>query len=247
VRTIFLTPTYNEAENLPILAARLLALEPPIEVLCVDDNSPDGTGRVADELALANRRFHVLHRAGPRGYAPASREGLAWCLARGFELIGTLDADLSHDPETVPALIAAVEAGADVAIGSRYVPGGELVVDWSGFRRAVSRAGSAYARFMIGTPTRDCTSGFRCYRASALSRTPFARLTCDGYCFLIEMLAKLVDSGAHVIEVPIHYVERRAGASKISRKIIAEAFWRTTLLGFSRAFGERRAVRGPRS
>lgn len=246
VRAVFLTPTYNEAENLPTLATRLLALEPPIDVLCVDDASPDGTGRIADEIAAAEPRFHVLHRTGPRGYARASRDGLAWCLANGYDLVGTLDADLSHDPDVIPQLLAAIAGGADLAVGSRYVPGGELVVDWGRFRQAVSKAGSAWARTMIGTHVRDCTSGYRCYRATALSRLPFATLTSDGYCFLIEVLAEMADTGGCVAEVPIRYVDRRAGASKISRAIIVEAFWRTTALGLSRVFGERRRTRDAR-
>jgi len=244
VPTIFLTPTYNEAENLRALAESLLALDPPIDVLVVDDNSPDGTGRIADDIAAADPRLHVIHRTGPRGYAPASREGLSWCLAQGYDVIGTMDADLSHDPSVVPSLVSAVRDGADLAIGSRYVTGGELVVDWGPLRRAVSQSGSAYARAMIGTPTRDCTSGFRCYRASTLGRLPFAELTSDGYCFLIETLADLVDVGGRIQEVPIRYVDRRAGASKISRRIVFEALARTTSLGFSRLFGERRKVRG---
>ncbi len=243
MRTIFLTPTYNEAENLPVLAEQLLALEPAIDVLCVDDDSPDGTGRIADDLAAANPRFHVLHRTGPRGYAPASREGLSWCLEHGYDLIGTMDADLSHDPASVPALISAVQDGADLAIGSRYIPGGELVVHWGPLRWAVSRVGSAYARVMIGTPTRDCTTSYRCHRATWLARVPFSELTSSGYCFLIETLAEFVDAGARVTEVPIRYVERRAGASKISRRIVLEALTRTTSLGFSRLFGSRRAAR----
>lgn len=243
MRTIFLTPTYNEADNLPALARKLLALEPAIDVLCVDDDSPDGTGHIADDFAASDPRFHVIHRNGPRGYAPASREGLSWCLERGYDLIGTMDADLSHAPASVSALISAVQDGADLAIGSRYIRGGELVVQWGPLRKAVSRAGSAYARVMIGTPTRDCTAGFRCYRAASLARMPFQQLTSDGYCFLIETLAQFVDAGARVVEVPISYVDRRAGSSKISRKIIFEAFARTTSLGFSRLFGSRRAVR----
>jgi len=209
----------------------------------VDDDSPDGTGAIADGLADANPRFHVIHRTTERGYARACREGLAWCLEQGYDLVGTIDADLSHDPSVVPALVAEVLSGADLAIGSRYVPGGKLVVDWGPFRRAVSRAGSAYARRMIGTGVRDCTSGFRCYRASSLAGIPFRDLTSDGYCFLIETLGLLVDSGASVKEVPITYIERQAGQSKISNKVIFEAFARTTALGFSRLAGTRRARR----
>lgn len=240
MRVVFLTPTYNEAANLPRLVDGLLALRPSIEVLCVDDASPDGTGQLAEEIAAADARFHVIHRTGPRGYALACREGLSWCLDHGFDLIGTMDADLSHDPAAVPALVEAVAGGADLAIGSRYVSGGELSVDWGFMRRAVSRSGSAYARAMIGTHVRDCTSGFRCYRAEALTRLPFGGLTSEGYCFLIETLAGLVDAGGCVAEVPIRYVDRQAGTSKISRTIIFEALWRATELGVSRVLGERR-------
>jgi dolichol-phosphate mannosyltransferase len=242
VRTIFLTPTYNEAANLATLAEQLLALEPQIEVLCVDDASPDGTGAIADEIAEANPRFHVMHRTGPRGYAAASRDGLAWCLGQGFELIGTLDADLSHDPSAVPDLVSAVELGADLAIGSRYVSGGKLVVEWGPVRRAVSQSGSRYARAAIGTNVRDCTSGYRCYRAESLADIDIASLTSDGYCFLVELLAALVDRGARIEEVPITYVDRRGGSSKISRRIIAEAFWRTSALGLARLTGRRKSA-----
>jgi dolichol-phosphate mannosyltransferase len=236
LKTVFVTPTYNEAQNLPTLAKRLLALDPPIDVLCVDDASPDGTGSLADAIAASSPRFHVMHRSGPRGYAAASREGLAWCLEHGYELIGTLDADLSHDPDSVPSLVSAVRSGADLAIGSRYVAGGSLIVDWGPFRRLVSRAGSAYASHALATSVRDCTSGFRCYRAAALRRTHFGELGSDGYCFLIELLAALIDEGADTEEVPIAYVDRHAGSSKISSAIITEAFWRTTLIALSRLF-----------
>lgn len=244
--TIFVVPTYQEAENLPVLAAQLLAIEPQLHVLCVDDASPDGTGAIADELAAGCDRFHVIHRTGPRGYSAACREGLEWCLDQGFDLIGTMDSDLSHDPARIPALVAAIDAGADLAIGSRYVEGGALVVDWGPIRRAVSQAGSAYGRTMIGTATHDCTSGFRLYRASTLAAVPFSAIRSEGYSFLIEMLAHLTDAGASVVEVPITYVDRQAGSSKISRSIIAEAFVLTTGIGLSRVFGSRRKKRAAR-
>lgn len=243
MRAIFMTPTYNEAANLATLAERLLALEPAIEVLCVDDASPDGTGRIADEIAAENPRFRVLHRTGPRGYAHASREGLRWCLEHGYDAVGTIDADLSHDPNDVPRLIHEIERGADLVIGSRYIDGGELVVDWGPLREAVSRAGSRWARLMIGTHVRDCTAGFRCYRAEFLEHLPFGQLTSDGYCFLIEVLAEVTDLGGRVVEIPVRYEDRRAGASKISKRVVTEALLRTTQLGFSRVLGERRRLR----
>lgn len=240
MRTVVMVPTYKEADNIEQLASRLLALEPPLDVVIVDDASPDGTGDIADKIALSEPRFHVIHRTGPRGYAAASREGLLWALDQGYDYIGSMDCDLSHDPDTLPVMRAALDRGADTAIGSRYMQGGRVEVDWGPVRRAVSRTGSSYARFMIGTQVRDCTSGYRCYRAEVLARLPIAEIRSEGYCFLIEVLAGLTDAGASIVEVPITYVDRRAGQSKISRKIILEALWRTTILGVARVSGTRR-------
>jgi dolichol-phosphate mannosyltransferase len=239
-RTVVVVPTYNEAENLPVLVERLGVEAPDVDILCVDDASPDGTGDVADRMAADSPRLHVLHREGPRGYARASRDGLSWALDRGYDLVCTMDADLSHDPATLPALLAASDPGADLVIGSRYMPGGELAVDWEPARRAVSRMGSAYARAMIGCSVRDCTSGFRCYRAAVLAELPFADLRSEGYSFLIEMLALLGERGSRIVEVPIRYIDRRAGASKISRAIILEALVVATRLGVRRLLGSER-------
>lgn len=235
--SLMIIPTYNEAENLPVLAGRLLAMEPAIEVLCVDDGSPDGTGDLADGLAAADPRFHVLHRTGKRGYARASVDGMRWALGRGYGVICTMDADLSHDPADVPRLLAALTGDVDVVIGSRYVTGGKLVVDWGPVRRAISKAGSAYARFMTGTGAHDCTAGFRAYRADVLGAVPLGGIRSDGYSFLIEMLALLRSAGARVAEVPVTYVDRRMGQSKISRVIVLEAFGVTTRLGLRRLVG----------
>ncbi len=232
--TIVIVPTYNEAENLPVLAARLLALDPPLEVLCVDDGSPDGTGRIADGLADLDARFRVIHRAGPRGYARACAEGMLWALAAGYEVVCTMDADLSHDPDSLPALLSAIATSADVAIGSRYVEGGSLEVDWGPVRSAISKAGSGYARAMVGTKVHDCTSGFRCYRADVLGRLPLGSIRSDGYSFLIELLAMLTAEKARIVEVPIAYVDRRVGTSKISRAIVLEALGVATGLGLRR-------------
>jgi dolichol-phosphate mannosyltransferase len=239
MRCAVVIPTYNEAENIGRLAERLLAIEPQLEIVVVDDASPDGTGALADEIAAAQPRFHVIHRTGPRGYSVASKEGMAFCIARGFEMVATMDADLSHDPDAIALLRAEVERGADLAIGSRYCEDGESLVDWGPVRRAVSWAGSGYARIMIGTSVHDCTSGFRCYRAATLARVPFAEIRSEGYSFLIELLGGLRDAGAAVVEVPICYVDRKAGQSKISRSIVFEALRRTTALGFARLTGSR--------
>lgn len=244
MRIAVVVPTYNESENVPRLAEALLSLEPSVHVVCVDDGSPDGTGEIADKIAAEESRFRVIHRTGERGYSVSSKEGMAWCIAEGFDLVCTMDADLSHDPKVLPKLVSAVENGADLAIGSRYTAGGRVEVDWGPIRRAVSQIGSAYARMMIGTSARDCTSGYRCYRASMLASVPIAEIRSEGYSFLIELLAALEDRNAVIVEVPITYVDRQAGCSKISRSIVFEALLRTTMVGLARMTGSRRrAVR----
>jgi dolichol-phosphate mannosyltransferase len=243
VSIVFVVPTYNEAENLEVLAARLLRIEPELHVMCVDDSSPDGTGAIADELAAGNDRFHVIHRTGPRGYSAACKEGLTWSLEHAFGMVGTMDADLSHDPSSIPALVAALDSGADLAIGSRYVDGGGLAVDWGPARRAVSRVGSWYARLMVGTQVHDCTSGFRLYRSTCIGDIPLSEIRSEGYCFLIEVLGMVTDANATVVEVPITYVDRCSGSSKISRTIIMEALVLATWIGLARILGLRRRRR----
>lgn len=237
--TLVVIPTYNEVENLRPLAERLLGLPVAVEVLCVDDASPDGTGQLADEIAAAEPRFHVIHRIADRGYARSSREGFAWGLARDYDVICTMDGDLSHDPGVLLGMVAQLGDDTDVVIGSRYTEGGSLEVDWNPIRRAVSEMGSAYARTMIGTHVRDCTSGYRCYRASALRDLDLATVHSDGYSFLIEVLSALVSSGARIQEHPITYVDRLRGKSKISRGIIFEALVETSALGIRRLAGKR--------
>jgi len=245
-RIIVCVPTYNEAENLPTLAERLLALEPAVDVVVVDDASPDGTGDIADSIADSCDRMHVMHRTEGKGYAPACRAGIAWCLDRDYKFVVTMDADLSHDPDVIPTLVETAQRdGADLVIGSRYVAGGGLEVDWGPLRRAVSQSGSAYARAMIGTPVHDCTSGFRCYRASSLFETHLEKTTSTGYFFCIEALSRIVDSGGTVDEVPIVYTDRVLGHSKISNGIVFEAFWLTTVLGLERLTGRRKILARP--
>lgn len=246
MRYVVVIPTYNEAENVPLMAERLLALDPAPDVLVVDDASPDGTGEVADAIAAANPRVRVLHRTGPRGYAAASVEGLSWARSQGYDVACTMDADLSHDPARLPAMLERIADGADAVIGSRYVPGGRLEVHWGAFRRAVSRAGSAYAHAMLAVGVKDCTSGFRAYSGAALAAIRFEAIESDGYCFLIEVLDHLRRAGCRVDEVPITYIERQLGRSKISRRIILEALVRTTVLGLRRVLGGRVAGPGQR-
>jgi dolichol-phosphate mannosyltransferase len=241
-RVVIVVPTYNEAENVRPLAERVLAADSSLDLLIVDDASPDGTGEICDEIAATEPRFHVLHRTGPRGYAPASQEGLRWALDQGYRAVGTMDGDLSHDPARIPAMLDRLAAGAGLVIGSRYVEGGGLEVEWGPIRRAVSQMGSAYARAMIGTRVCDCTSGFRLYSTAALGGLRFERLRSEGYAFLIEVLAELTAAGVRIDEVPITYIDRKAGASKISRRIVFEALGETTGLGLRRVFG--RSSRG---
>lgn len=243
VSVAVVVPTYNEVENLPVLVERLLALDPAVDVICVDDASPDGTGEAGDEIALSESRFRIVHRTGRRGYAPASLEGLKLAYDQGYEFVCTMDADLSHEPGALPALVARAQQGADLVVGSRYVPGGAVVAEWSAFRRAVSKSGSAYARAMLGAPVHDCTSGFRCYSRRALALITSDTLRSEGYCFLIEVLHLVLREGLETAEVPIRYVDRTAGRSKISRAIIAEALWRTTVFGVERALGADRPRR----
>jgi dolichol-phosphate mannosyltransferase len=236
-RVIVVVPTYNEADNVQALADRVLAALPGIELMIVDDDSPDGTGDIGDQIAAEQPRFHVMHRTADRGYARSSREGLAWCRDNGYDFVVTMDGDLSHDPARIPALLARARAGAGMVVGSRYIEGGAVEADWGPIRRAVSQIGSRYARAMIGTKVNDCTSGYRCYSASALAALRFEHMRSDGYAFLIEVLSQLVSAGVEIAEEPITYIDRQHGASKISKRIVLEALIETTGLGVRRFLG----------
>ncbi len=223
-------PTYNEAENLERIVAAILDAAPAgTGILVVDDGSPDGTGQIADRLAGEDGRVSVLHRAVKEGLGPAYIAGFARALADGAELIVQMDADFSHDPADVPRLIAAVRDGADLALGSRYVPGGG-VADWGWTRRAISRGGSTYARLWLGLPIRDLTGGFKCYRRETLAAIELPTVSALGYAFQIETTNRAVQAGYEVVEVPIVFRDRRVGNSKMSRAIVAEAAWRVPML-----------------
>lgn len=223
-------PTFNEADNLPTLVEAILAL-PGFRVLVVDDSSPDGTGRIAGELAAAAPdRVEVIHRTGPRGLGRSYVEGLTRAVESGARVVCQMDADWSHDPKYLPALVAAT-ARHDVAIGSRYVQG-ISVVNWPLRRLALSLWANQYVRIVTGLKVRDCTSGFRCWRREALARVDLSRIRSDHYAFLVEMLYKAVRSGATVAEIPIVFVERRVGQSKLSGPIVLESVlapWRIVL------------------
>jgi glycosyltransferase involved in cell wall biosynthesis len=223
VRACLILPTYNEAPNLERLVAAVRALGRPIEILVVDDASPDGTGRIADELARESDGLVVLHRTGARGYGEALTDGFRAALARGAETLLTMDCDFSHDPEAIPRLLEAL-AESDLVIGSRYAAGGELRA-WPLHRRLLSASANAFVRMLFALPASDCTSGFRAYRRAVVESIPWTELHSQGYSYLVELLYWAVRRrGARVREVPICFTERRAGKSKMGlREIVGGA------------------------
>jgi dolichol-phosphate mannosyltransferase len=221
-------PTYNEAENIgPVVAAavqRLGECAREHTVLIVDDNSPDGTGQIADRLATEDPRVEVLHRAAKEGLGPAYIAGFRQALEGGAGLVVQMDADFSHDPAYLPRLIAAADL-ADLVLGSRYVPGG-AITEWGGARRLISRGGSLYSRAVLGVPVRDLTGGFKCFRREVLEAIDLDSVAASGYSFQIEMTYRVLKAGFDVLEVPITFRERHTGDSKMSMAIVVEAVWR---------------------
>lgn len=215
-------PTYNEAENIRDLLTAILRELPAANVVVVDDNSPDGTAEIVNEVAKIDSRVHLIRRAGKLGYASAVLTGLNYASERGAQVIGHMDADFSHDPQKLPSLLKAIREGADVAIGSRYVAGGG-VEGWSLYRQVLSRGANWLVRTALNLPVRDCTSGFRLYRREALAKLKLHRLKVEGYGFLYLSTAMAVWEGLKIAEVPITFVDRRRGKSKLSRRIITEA------------------------
>jgi dolichol-phosphate mannosyltransferase len=227
VRATVCLPTYNERENVEAMVRALG--EHGVRVLVVDDNSPDGTGEIADRLASELDYVGVLHRERKEGLGPAYLAGFRRALADGAELVLEMDCDFSHAPDDVPRLIAAAESGADLAIGSRYVDGGSIG-NWGPVRRFVSAGGSWYARVLLGAPVRDLTGGFKCYRRRVLETIDLAAVHSKGYAFQIETTYRALRSGFRVVEIPIHFVDREEGGSKMSRAIVAEAIWKVPAL-----------------
>jgi len=226
-------PTYNEAENIASFAAAVRAKLPDsARILIVDDNSPDGTGEIADRLAAEDERVSVLHRARKEGLGPAYIAGFREALAAGAGLVLEMDSDFSHDPAYLPRLLAAAER-ADLVLGSRYVEGGG-VSDWSALRRAISRGGSAYARLVLGLEVRDLTGGFKCFRREVLEAIDLDSIEARGYAFQVEMTYRAIQQGFRVAEVPIVFRDRQAGSSKMNRAIVAEAVWRVPMLRLKR-------------
>lgn len=223
-RVLVVTPTYNERDNLPVLVEQVLARGPHYAILVVDDASPDGTGAVADALVAAHPgRVHVLHRTGKRGLGRSYVDALSQAVTMEVDVVCQMDADFSHDPQYLPDLVRGVtDNGFDLVIGSRYLHG-VSVVNWPLGRLILSTFANRYVRAITGLPARDCTSGFRCWRREALARLPLTQFVSDGYAFLVEMLFEAMGVGCRIGEVPIIYVERREGQSKMSRGVIVES------------------------
>ncbi len=228
-RVVIVMPTYNERQNLEIIAGRIREAVPDADVLVVDDNSPDGTGDLADKLAEADARVQVLHRSEKAGLGRAYVAGFTWALDRGYDLIVEMDADGSHRPEDLPRLLA-TSAGADAVIGSRYVPGG-TVVNWPKSREFLSRGANLYNRILLGVRVKDATGGFRVYRAATLREIDLNGIQSAGYCFQIDMTLRVLQAGLTITEVPITFIERERGSSKMSNTVILEAFTRVARWG----------------
>lgn len=241
MRVLVVLPTYDEAENVVEVVRRVRRVLPSAEVLVADDHSPDGTADLAEQTGREVGGVHVLRRPAKEGLGPAYKAGFAWAIDHGYDVVVQMDADLSHDPARVPELVARVEAGADYAIGARYIEGG-AIPDWPWYRRALSRWGNRYARFMLRLSGHDATTGFRAVRTDLLKRIDYEGVRADGYGFLIEMLYRFERAGAEGAEVPIVFRDRTRGKSKMSGRIVVEALLLVTWWGL----GGRLLRRGPR-
>ncbi len=228
-RLVVVVPTYNEADNLAWILARLREAVPWADVLVVDDGSPDGTGRIADDLAAADPAVSVVHRTAKAGLGAAYLHGFRVALERGYDVVGEMDADGSHQPEQLPRLVSAL-GDADLVLGSRWVPGGS-VVNWPRYRQALSRGGNAYTRWLLGIPVRDATGGFRLFRRAALEAIDLDDVDSVGYCFQADLAWRTLAAGLRVREVPIEFVERVRGESKMSPDVAAESLVRITAWG----------------
>ena len=235
-RFLVVLPTDNECRNLPQIVPAILSQDPRLEVLVVDDNSPDGTGAIADALSTTLARVHVLHRPDKQGLGKAYLAGFAWGLEQGYDLLFEMDADFSHDPKFLPELIRAIEAGADLALGSRY-KAGVNVINWPMSRLLLSSGANLYARLVTGMPLTDSTGGFKCFRRRVLETIPLDRVKSNGYSFQIEMSYRAWKKGFRLTEVSIIFTDRVEGQSKMNRKIVREAIWMVWWLRLSSLLG----------
>lgn len=239
---LVIIPTYNERDNVGRIVSRAREALPEAHILIADDNSPDGTGEVADRLSMADDQVHVMHRAGKEGLGAAYLAGFDWALAKGYGVVVEMDADGSHRPEDLPRMLQALR-GADLVLGSRWVPGGK-VVNWPKHREILSRGGNTYARLILGIPLHDATGGYRAFQAGTLRALDLDSVESAGYIFQVDLAYRAVKRGLTVVEVPITFVEREIGDSKMSQRIVIEAMWRVTVWGFQARFGKQ--ARGAR-
>ncbi len=238
-KTLVIVPTYNERDNLPSLVQRILAQPAPLELLVVDDNSPDGTGKLADEIAGKTPQVHVLHRPEKNGLGRAYIDGFKWALARDYEFIFEMDGDFSHNPDDIPAFLKAAQ-NAELVVGSRYRDG-IRVINWPLRRLMLSMAAAKYVQIVTGMPVTDPTGGYKCFRRRALESIDLDAVRSNGYSFQIELSHKIWRQGMNIVEVPITFTDRFQGNSKMSRKIVREAFWMVL-----RLLGQNNLRRSPR-
>lgn len=224
-RAVVIVPTYNERDNIPRLVPSILAQDPRLDVLIVDDASPDGTGQIAEEMARANPRVHVVHRAGKLWLGTAYLTGFRWGIDRGYDVLFEMDADFSHDPAHLPQFLEAIQHH-DIVLGSRYLQGRVTVVNWPIGRLLLSYFANVYARWVTGLPIADATGGFKCFRRRVLESLPLQKVESNGYSFQIEMSFRAWKNGFTLGEIPIMFVDRDIGESKMSKKIVYEAVWR---------------------
>ena len=232
MKTLIIIPTYNERENLRPLLDEIFVNAPQSDILVVDDNSPDGTGSLADQIAEEDTRVHVLHRAGKLGLGTAYIAGFKYAIAHEYDAAFEMDADFSHDPRYLPNFLGAIES-ADLVIGSRYVQGGGTP-NWSLLRRFISGGGNIYTRIVLGLPIHDCTAGYRCYRRSVLEQIDLDTVRSQGYAFQVELVHRVLQHGFKIVEIPIIFMDRRVGKSKMSRKIFIEGFVSVLRIRFSK-------------
>ena len=231
-KVLVVIPTYNERENLPLIVAGVRSEAPEVHILVADDNSPDGTGEVADGLAASDQSIQVLHRANKSGLGAAYLEAFQWAKDNQYDVVVEMDADGSHSPTDLVKILAAL-TNSDVVLGSRWIKGGR-VVNWPKSREMLSRGGNIYTRLWLGIPLRDATGGFRAYRISALNSLDLSKVESQGYCFQVDMAWRAVRAGLRVTEVPITFLEREIGESKMNQAIVKEALWRVTQWGLAK-------------
>ena len=235
-RALVLIPTYNEAINLPKIVPQVLSQDPRLEILVIDDHSPDGTGRIADEIAAGDQRVHVLHREAKQGLGKAYLAGFRWAIDRGYDFVFEMDADFSHDPVHLKEFLKAV-VDADLVLGSRYLDGRVTIVNWPMSRLLLSYFANVYARWVTGLRIWDLTGGFKCFRRRVLEAIDLSKVESNGYAFQIEMSVRAWRKGFRITEIPIVFVDRTEGQSKMNRAIVREAMWRVPRLRLMRWFG----------